>query len=206
MGVLEDTGTTKFSRAPEFTPFFFMEPSCSSFQFYVLCCFFLRLSSSCVLCLLLCVSVLSDIYFVFFMCLVSIVLCVGSLWYLFCPLHVSCVYCCVCWFSLIFILSSSCVLCLLLCVGSLWYLFCPLHVLCLLLCVGSLWYLCCILHVSCVYCCVCRFSLKTEIELRCSRRVCNSSSPSITRRLYLVTNPVVSYECWKDPNQFIVYK
>jgi hypothetical protein len=45
------------------------------------------LSSSCVLCLLLCVSVLSDIYFVFFM---------------------SCVYCCVCWFSLIFILSSSC--------------------------------------------------------------------------------------------------
>ena len=99
MGVLEDTGTTKFSGAPDFTPVCFMEPYCSSFQFYVLCCCFFDcllhvscvyccvcrfslifiLSSSCVLCLLLCVLVLSDIYFVFFMCLVSIVVCVGSL-------------------------------------------------------------------------------------------------------------------------------
>jgi hypothetical protein len=146
MGVLEDTGTTKFSGAPEFTPGFFMEPYswyCSSFQFYVLCCFFSSI--------------------VFFMCLVSIVMCVGSLWYLFCLLHVSCVYCCVCRFSLIlccllhvscvyccvcrfsliFILSSSCVLCLLLCVlvlSDIYFVF-FMCLVSIVLCVGSLWYL-----------------------------------------------------------------
>jgi hypothetical protein len=89
------------------------------------------------------VSVLSDIYFVFFMCLVSIVVCVGSLWYLCCILRVSCVYCCVCRFSLIFILSSSCVLCLLLCVSVLsdiYFVF-FMCLVSIVVCVGSLWYL-----------------------------------------------------------------
>jgi hypothetical protein len=103
----------------------------------------------------------SDYYVVFFMCLVSIFVCVGSLWYLCCLLHVSCVYCCVCRFSLIFMLSSSCVLFLLLCVSVLSDIYVVLFM-CLVsivVCVGSLWYLFCLLHVSCVYCCVCRFSL-----------------------------------------------
>ena len=59
------------------------------------------LSSSCVLCLLLCVG---SLWYLFCpLHVLCLLLCVGSLWYLCCILHVSCVYCCVCRFSLIFI-------------------------------------------------------------------------------------------------------
>jgi hypothetical protein len=45
---------------------------------------------------------------------------------------------------------------------------------------------------------VTRTPLKTEGELRCSRRVSSSSSNSGTRRVNLVTNPVISHEWGKD--------
>jgi hypothetical protein len=91
---------------------------------------------------------LSDIYFVFFMCLVSIVVCVCSLWYLFCLLHVSCVYCCVLVLSDIYFVFFMCLVSIVVCVGSLWYLFC-------------------LLHVSSVYCCVCWFSLIFILSSSC---------------------------------------
>ena len=71
-----------FREHPSSPPFFLWSHIVHLFSFMCCVVFFLWLSSSCVLCLLLCVSVLSDIYFVFFMCLVFIVVCVGSLWYL----------------------------------------------------------------------------------------------------------------------------
>jgi hypothetical protein len=45
---------------------------------------------------------------------------------------------------------------------------------------------------------VTRTPLKTGGELKCSGRVSSSSSTSGTRRVNLVTNPVISHEWWKD--------
>ena len=45
---------------------------------------------------------------------------------------------------------------------------------------------------------VTRTSLKTGGELRCSERVSNFYSTSGTRRVNLVTNPVISHERGKD--------
>ena len=43
-----------------------------------------------------------------------------------------------------------------------------------------------------------RTLLKTRDELRCSGRVSISCSTSVTRRVILVTNPVISHEWWKN--------
>ena len=50
---------------------------------------------------------------------------------------------------------------------------------------------------------VTRISLKTGSELRCSRRVSSSCSTGDTRRVNLVTNPVISHEIGKDREVFI---
>ena len=47
-----------------------------------------------------------------------------------------------------------------------------------------------------------RIPLKTEGELRCSGRVSSSCSTSDTRRVNLVTNPVISHERGKDREVF----
>ena len=49
---------------------------------------------------------------------------------------------------------------------------------------------------------VTRTPLKTGGELRCSRRVSSSCSTSDTRRVNLVTNPVISREQGKDREVF----
>jgi hypothetical protein len=49
---------------------------------------------------------------------------------------------------------------------------------------------------------VTRIPLKTVGELGCSGRVSSSSSTSGTRRVNLVTNPVISHECGKDREVF----
>jgi hypothetical protein len=49
---------------------------------------------------------------------------------------------------------------------------------------------------------VTRTPLKTEGELRCSGRVISSCSNSGTRRVNLVTNPVISHEWGKDRKVF----
>ena len=49
---------------------------------------------------------------------------------------------------------------------------------------------------------VARTPLRPEVELRCSGRVSNSCSTSGTRRVNLVTNPVISREWGKDKEVF----
>ena len=49
---------------------------------------------------------------------------------------------------------------------------------------------------------VTRTPLKTGGELRCSGRVSSSCPTSGTRRVNLVTNPVISHECEKDREVF----
>ena len=49
---------------------------------------------------------------------------------------------------------------------------------------------------------VTRTPLKTEGELRCSRRVSSSCSTSGTRRVNLVTNPMINHEWGKDQEVF----
>jgi hypothetical protein len=45
---------------------------------------------------------------------------------------------------------------------------------------------------------LCCLSIKTRDELKCSERVSNSCSTCGTCCVYLVTNPVISHEWWKD--------
>jgi hypothetical protein len=49
-----------------------------------------------------------------------------------------------------------------------------------------------------------RTPLKTGDELRCSRRVSSSCSTSDTRRVILVTNPVISHDRGKDREVFTI--
>jgi hypothetical protein len=51
---------------------------------------------------------------------------------------------------------------------------------------------------------VTRIPLKSEGELRCSGRVSSSCSTSGTRRVNLVTNPVISHEWGKDQEVFAI--
>ena len=50
---------------------------------------------------------------------------------------------------------------------------------------------------------VTRTPLKTGGELRCSERVSSSCSTSGTRRVNLVTTPIISRECGKDREVFM---
>jgi len=51
---------------------------------------------------------------------------------------------------------------------------------------------------------VTRTPLKTGCELSCSRRVSSSCSTSDTRRVNLVTNPVISHDRGKDREVFTI--